>query len=252
MGSAAAPEDGKPEHEIPYTPAGLAALKLTKPTNGVRSVLPADTNDMSISCDPQGMPREDLFEIRTTQILQTPTSVVLLYEFNKVWRTIWTDGRSFPEKPAPRWYGYSIGKWEDDYTFVVTTWGTDERTWVDRAGRPHSADLRVEERFHRIDYGNMELTVIINDPKMYTRPWVAMDKLRFKLQPNNFDITEMICSASESPRNSIGSSDRLRVTTKTRNSPAHRPDVPKLRTAISYEFPSLTHQVLAPTVRPDS
>jgi hypothetical protein len=197
MGSANMPEDGKPEHELPYTPAGLAALKLTKPTNGVRSVLPADTNDASISCDPQGMPREDLFEIRTTQILQTPTSVVLLYEFNKVWRTVWTDGRSFPERPAPRWYGYSIGKWEDDYTLVVTTWGTDDRTWVDRAGRPHSADLRVEERFHRVDYGNMELTVIINDPKMYTKPWVAMDKLKFKLQPNTFDITEMICSTSE-------------------------------------------------------
>jgi len=42
---------------------------------------------------------------------------------------------------------YSVGKWEDDYTFVVQTSGIDERTWVDRAGRPHSDDLRVEERF---------------------------------------------------------------------------------------------------------
>src|SRR3974390_3250614 len=39
------PEDGKPEHQPPYTAEGLAALKLTKPSNGIRSVLPGDTND---------------------------------------------------------------------------------------------------------------------------------------------------------------------------------------------------------------
>ena len=43
----------------------------------------------------------------------------------------------------------------------------------------------------------LELTVTINDPKMYTKPWVALDKLRFKLKPPNFDVREMICSPSE-------------------------------------------------------
>jgi hypothetical protein len=197
LGPSAMPEDGKPEHQLPYTPAGLEALKLTKPSNGVRSVLPGETNDPAIYCDPQGFPREDLFELRTTQILQTPFSVIVLYEFGKIWRTIWTDGREFPQNPEPRWFGYSVGKWEDDYTFVVQTSGTDERTWVDRAGRPHSGDLRVEERFHRVNYGTLELTVIINDSKMYTKPWVAMDKLRFKLQSPHFHITEMMCSPTE-------------------------------------------------------
>jgi hypothetical protein len=197
LGAGAMPEDGKPEHNLPYTPEGLAALKLTKPSNGVRTVLPGDTNDPVVACDPQGMPREDLYEMRTTQILQTPERVIVLYEFGKVWRSIWTDGRDFPKEAAPRWYGYSIGKWEDDNTFVVQTRGTDARTWVDRSGRPHSADLLVEERFHRIDYGTLELTVIINDPKMYTKPWIALDKLRFKLQSPHFDVTEMLCSPSE-------------------------------------------------------
>ncbi len=197
MGAGAIPEDGKAGHDLPYTPAGLAALKLTKPSNGVRTVLPGETNDPVVSCDPQGFPREDLYELRTTQILQTPASFIALYEFGKVWRVFWTDGREFPKDPAPRWYGYSVGKWEDDYTFVVQTWGTDARTWIDRAGRPHSSDLRVEERYHRVDYGTLELTVIINDPKMYTKPWVALNKLRFKLQSPHFDVTEMMCSPSE-------------------------------------------------------
>src|ERR1700732_1559073 len=197
LGASAMPEDGKPEHQLPYTPLGREALNRTKPSNGVRSVLPADTNDPVVYCDPQGMPREDLYELRTTQILQTPVSVVILYEFGKVWRVIWTDGRDLPKDPEPRWYGYSVGKWEDDYTFVVQTSGIDERTWIDRAGRPHSGDLLVEERFHRVDRDHLELTVTINDPKMYTKPWVALDKLRFNSEPSNFDVREMMCSPSE-------------------------------------------------------
>ncbi len=197
LGASAMPEDGKPEHQPPYTPLAQEALSRTKPSSGTRSVLPAETNDPVFSCEPQGMPREDLYEFRTTQILQTPVSLVMLYQFNRVWRVVWTDGREFPKDPDPRWYGYSVGKWEDDYTFVVQTSGTDERTWLDRAGRPHSGDLRVEERFHRVNHDHLELTVTIDDPKMYTKPWIAVNKLSFDLQPPNFDIREMICSPAE-------------------------------------------------------
>jgi hypothetical protein len=197
MGPQAMPDDGKPEHQLPYTPLGLEVLNTHKPSNGVRSVLPADTNDPVVYCDPQGMPREDLYELRTTQILQTPLNVVILYQFGKIWRVVWTDGRELPKDPEPRWFGYSVGKWEDDYTFVVQTSGIDERTWVDRAGRPHSGDLRVEERFHRADHDTLELSLKIDDPKMYTKPWMALNKLRFKLKPPNFDVREMICSPSE-------------------------------------------------------
>jgi len=197
LGAGAVPEDGKPEHRLPYTPLGLETLKRTKPSNGVRSVLPAETNDPVVTGDPQGMPREDLFELRTTQILQRPENVVILYQFGRIWRIIWTDGRELPKDPEPRWFGYSVAKWVDDYTFVVETTGTDERTWIDRAGRPHSADLRVEERFHRTDHDHLELTVTIDDPKMYTKPWVALDKFVFELQPPSFDVREMIWSPSE-------------------------------------------------------
>ena len=197
LGSSAMPEDGKPEHRLPFTALGQEALNRTKPSNTVRSVLPAETNDPVVTCDPQGMPREDLYELRTTQILQTPVKIAVLYEFTKIWRVIWTDGRELPKDPEPRWFGYSVGKWVDDYTLLVETTGLDERTWIDRAGRPHSSDLRVEERFHRVDRDHLELTVTINDLQMYTKPWVALDRLQFNLQPANFDVREMICSPSE-------------------------------------------------------
>jgi hypothetical protein len=90
-----------------------------------------------------------------------------------------------------------VGKWVDDYTLVVQTAGLDERSWIDRAGRPHSDALHVEERFHRLDRDHLELSVTLDDPKMYTKSWTALDKLRFDLQPPNFDVREMLCSPSE-------------------------------------------------------
>jgi hypothetical protein len=169
-----------------------------KPSIGSRGVVPAKANDPVLICDPQGFPREDLFQLRTTQIVQTPTKVFILYEFDQIWRVIWTDGRELPKDPEPRWFGYSVGKWVDDSTLVVETNGIDERSWIDNVGRPHSDALRVEERFHRVDSDHLEWSVIIDDPKMYTQPWVALDKLRFYLQPASYDVQEMICAPSDS------------------------------------------------------
>ena len=192
------PLDGKPEHELPYTPLALETMKAYKPGNGAREVDPSQDNDPAvIYCDPQGMPRQDLYELRTTQIFQTPLSVYVLYEFSKLWRVIWADARELPKKPEPRWFGYSVGRWENDYTFVVETTGMNDKSWLDKAGRPHSTDLRVEERFHRVNHDRLELTVLIDDPKMYTHTWLALDKFPFKLLPANYDVREMMCSVSE-------------------------------------------------------
>jgi hypothetical protein len=121
----------------------------------------------------------------------------MLYQYQRVWRVIWTDGRELPKDPDPRWYGYSVGKWADDYTFVVETVGLDERTWLDNAGDPHSSELRVEERYVRVDHDTVELTVKIDDPKAYADSWLARDKLHLTLQPAKTDILEMICAPTE-------------------------------------------------------
>jgi hypothetical protein len=99
-----------------------------------------------------------------------------------------------------------VGKWLDDYTFVVETIGMDERTWLDNAGRPHSSELKTEERFHRIDHDNMEITLTIDDPKMYTQPWQPLIKFPLRLQPRGFDIREMFCVPSDTAQynNEIG------------------------------------------------
>jgi hypothetical protein len=70
----------------------------------------------------------------------------------------------------PAWFGYSIGKWEGD-TFVVETAGFNDQTWLDDSGHPHTEAMRTTERFRRRDFGHIDLTVTIDDPKTYLRPW---------------------------------------------------------------------------------
>jgi hypothetical protein len=182
----------------PLTPWGEAKGKTHKAGDGVRMVEAPDINDpLSTQGDPGGYPRQLLFELRTVQFLPTQHSIVAAFMWERRYRTIWTDGRQLPAEPDPRWYGYSVGRWEDDSNFIVNANGTDERTWLDNAGNPHSDQLKVEERWHRLSEKRLELTVTLDDPKAYTRPWVALDKLQFVKIPDNVDLIEMMNSATE-------------------------------------------------------
>jgi hypothetical protein len=181
-----------------FTPLGAKMAGANKPGNGPRIADVSEDNDpLSTLGDPAGFPRILLYELRPFQIVQTPNQVLMLYMFEKRSRVIWTDGRALPRDPDPRWYGYSVGRWDDDYTLVVQSVGMDDRTWLDNAGNPHSTSLRVEERYHRVNQNIIELTVTIDDPVVYTKPWTPISKLPIRLMPSDTDLMEMIPSASE-------------------------------------------------------
>ena len=55
----------------------------------------------------------------------------------------------------------------------------------------------MEETYHRVDADHVELSIKSTDPKLYTKPWVALDKLSLRLQSPSFDIQEMECSPSD-------------------------------------------------------
>ena len=83
------------------------------------------------------------------RIMQSSNMAALLYEGGSGrYRQIFMDGRKLPNDPNPTWFGYSVGHWEGD-TLVVETSGFNDRSWLDRAGHPHSESLRVTERFRR-------------------------------------------------------------------------------------------------------
>jgi len=215
-GVAAMPNDGKPEHQLPYTPYGLETYKSHKALEGKDAVAPAFFNDPRDKCEPLGFPRMNHYNLRMTQILQDEFKVALMYEYDRRYRVVWTDGRDMPKLVdggvqlgrgwgpdsghvrEQRFYGYSVGKWVDDTTLVVETVGTmpEDRVWLDSTGRPISDQIHVTETFHRVDHDHLEWTEMINDPKIYTKPWLTMNILMV-LADLHTDVMEMYCSPVE-------------------------------------------------------
>jgi len=52
---------------------------------------------------------------------------------------------------------------------VVETTGVDDRSWLDVYGNPHSVEMRVEERYTRLEHGHLKLAVSVDDSKAYTK-----------------------------------------------------------------------------------
>jgi hypothetical protein len=149
----------------------------------------AEDNDPALHCDPPGMPR--IIGAGPFEIIQIPGRILILFEDFYTRRTIWTDGRDLPKDPDPTWYGYSVGRWEGD-TLVVDTVGFDDRSWLNGGGYPHSDAMHVVERFRRPDHDTLELSMTIDDPKAYTKPWVSNAPRVFKLKPK-YELLEAPC-----------------------------------------------------------
>jgi len=129
-----------------------------------------------VNCDPPGWPRLHL-DNYGFEFIMMPDRVLQFFEITHTWRTIWTDGRKLPaEPPEPRWMGWNVGHWEGD-TFVVEGTGFDDRAWLGESqqdgGWPHSDEMKVVERWRRLDYGTLETQITVIDPKTYTQPWVT-------------------------------------------------------------------------------
>ena len=136
-----------------------------------------------------------------------PDRVIQFFELDHAFRVIWTDGRKIPEKPPEsRWGGWSVGHWEPDNTFVVESNGYDDRSWISEAGNfvtnpgekgtgkngwPHTDEMKVVERWKRLDYGTMEGQVTIIDPKVYDGPFVG-ESLKFQHLPDA-ELWEYFC-----------------------------------------------------------
>jgi len=129
------------------------------------------------------------------KIIQTPTLIVILYESNGGLRQIFMDGRPLPNNdPQPWWYGYSIGKWDGD-TLVVETIGFRDNGWLDVNGAPITDAARMTERFRRVNYGNLEIDITVDDPKAYTKAWTAKT-IRQRLLPDD-ELIEFVCAENE-------------------------------------------------------
>jgi hypothetical protein len=127
------------------------------------------------------------------RMLQRPDIIAVLNP-DMTYREIFMDGRELEAEPLlPTWMGYSVGRWEGD-TLVVESNGYNDKTWLTREGLPHSAELRITERYTRRDYGHMTLEITYEDPRTFVEPVQATVDLA--LRPDGA-MLEVICNESE-------------------------------------------------------
>ena len=186
--------DFKPGEE-PLTAAGAELLR--KHNQGGPEANP------TLNCLPDGVPHADLLP-EPFKIIQTPGEVIMLYEVETIFRQIFTDGRKQPVDPRPAWLGYSVGKWDGD-TLVVETQGFNDLSWLDARGHGHSEDMQVQERFHRRDFGHMDVSVTITDPKIFTKAFTI--QFVEGLLPDT-DVFEHVCAEDEKDARHSGRAGR--------------------------------------------
>src|SRR4030095_12698484 len=140
----------------PMTPAAQAKFDAAVPTLGPR-VIAGKENDPILRCYPDGLPKL-LGVPQPFEIIQLSNRVIMFFEHNRHWRTIWTDGRKLPDDPEPRWMGHSVGRWEGN-TLLVDSMGFRDIPWVDFFGHPHTEKMHLIERYTRTGPGEMEIAV---------------------------------------------------------------------------------------------
>jgi hypothetical protein len=73
---------------------------------------------------------------------------------------------------------------------VVDTVGFNDKSWLDAVGHPHSDALHIVERLRRVNHDSITDDITMDDPKTYTKPWVA--RIVFDLRPG-WTLEEHIC-----------------------------------------------------------
>jgi hypothetical protein len=127
------------------------------------------------SCWPIGVPGFLLHGVQPVYFIQTAKEVVMVWQEDYQTRRVYLNV-PHSAKPAPSWFGESVGHYEGD-TLVVDTIGMNDQTWIDNYRTPHTDRLHVVERFHMIDGGKtLEVNVHVEDPGAFTTPWNTIQR----------------------------------------------------------------------------
>lgn len=164
--------------------------------------------DPRVRCLPSGVPRVHMpIDYNTYQFLQIPGFVILVYEWNHLYRVIPLDGRPHVNPNVHLWMGDSRGHWEgntlvvDVTNFTDKTWvvgvrqapeGAPVKTYTNGNGVFHTDALHVVERFTRVAEDTIRYEATIEDPNVFTRPWtIRFDA--FKKAPKDHMLYEYGC-----------------------------------------------------------
>jgi hypothetical protein len=142
-------------------------------------------------CYPGGVPGQLLYPAEPFYFIQTPKQVWMIWQRDHMVRRVFlTDKHSETVKPS--WFGESIGRYENDGTFVVDTIGLQtENSYIDNWRTPHSEKLHVVERFKlAADAKTLDALVKVEDPDAYNEPIYLAQRWRKVDNP----LHETVCA----------------------------------------------------------
>jgi len=172
--------------KLPYTPEGLKLRDENRreyfyiadqgtPTQHLKA------RDPEVNCYLPGVPRANYMQL-PFQIFHSDKAMLIAYEYAGAVRNVLFNDPGPP--PVDSWMGQSVAKWEGD-TLVVTVTGQNDRTWFDRSGNHHSAEMKVVERWTPTGPNTMRYEAEITDPATFTRPWKMSMNLYRRLGEDN-------------------------------------------------------------------
>jgi hypothetical protein len=194
--------DGKPDLTGVYGNAGLpqgttppplksGAEKFRIVRGGPNDVRGRTTLTTGNDCKPLGIPQTYITPY-PFQIVQTATLMTIVYEYPMAVRFVPLDGRAQAVDPDPSWMGTSVGRWEGD-TLVIDAIGFNDKTEVH--GFMHTEALHVVERFRKLENGDLQYEVTVEDPNVWEKPW-AIPARTFALRPELEFVSEFVCEST--------------------------------------------------------
>lgn len=180
-GSSGLPQGATP----PALKPGAEKFRITRTATDVRG-----RTTLVQECVPLGIPQTYITPY-PWQFIQTPTMMVQVFEYPSAVRFIPMDGRPLPSDPDPSWMGTAVGRWEGD-TLVIESAGYNDKTEVHSF--MHTESLHVIEKFKRMENGNLQYEVTVEDPNVWAGPW-AIPARTFTLRPETEFVSEFVCDA---------------------------------------------------------
>jgi hypothetical protein len=210
-GAGAAPTAGRGNAPPPGAAPGAGARgrggpSFTPQSEALRAAAaraPQPEDNATANCLPPGMPGI-MGQPYPMEFLLTPGKVTIVIEAYTQVRHIYTDGRSLPDDPEPKFFGTSIGRWEGD-TLVAETVGFNDHVQLAR-GVPHGEKMKIVERFRLTDPDTMSIETTISDPGVLNAPYTTTASLR---RHRNWTISEYVCE--ENNRNSVDQSGKAGI-----------------------------------------
>jgi hypothetical protein len=145
-------------------------------------------SDPTARCLPAGIPRLMSFGLFPVQFVQTPKQIVIIYEYMNVFRVIPLNAKH-PDDAEPGYLGDSVGHWEGD-TLVVDVTSFNDKTWLIGTGTFHTEALHITERFTRVDKDQINYEAVMEDPNVFTKPWVFRSTMMLR---EGTRVREYVC-----------------------------------------------------------